>query len=67
MVVICCFSLIMSLAPPSDQGCSAEMMKCKRGGCVEQRQVCDGSDDCGDGTDEGDCGEKSSELHHSRS
>ncbi|XP_051268409.1 apical endosomal glycoprotein [Dicentrarchus labrax] len=30
-------------------------MKCKNEVCVEERQWCDGSDDCGDGTDEGSC------------
>ncbi|XP_072228678.1 apical endosomal glycoprotein [Leuresthes tenuis] len=35
--------------------CPEGMVNCSRGGCVEQRQVCDGSDDCGDGTDEKNC------------
>ncbi|XP_040915419.1 apical endosomal glycoprotein [Toxotes jaculatrix] len=35
--------------------CPAGMVKCRSEGCVEQRQVCDGSDDCGDGTDEESC------------
>ncbi|XP_018548610.1 apical endosomal glycoprotein isoform X2 [Lates calcarifer] len=39
-----------SLLPGTE--CPPGMLKCARGGCVEQRQVCDGTDDCGDGTDE---------------
>ncbi|XP_071322450.1 apical endosomal glycoprotein [Trachinotus anak] len=35
--------------------CPAGMLECRSEGCVEQRQVCDGSDDCGDGTDEENC------------
>ncbi|KAI3361689.1 hypothetical protein L3Q82_002051 [Scortum barcoo] len=35
--------------------CPVEMLECKRGGCVDQRQVCDGTDDCGDWSDEENC------------
>lgn len=39
-------------SPHAGAGCSSGMMECKNEGCVEQRQVCDGSDDCGDRSDE---------------
>ncbi|XP_019735215.1 apical endosomal glycoprotein isoform X2 [Hippocampus comes] len=41
--------------PLPGKECPAEMLACKRGGCVAQRQVCDGTDDCGDWTDEENC------------
>ncbi|XP_022532230.2 apical endosomal glycoprotein [Astyanax mexicanus] len=37
--------------------CWADDLNCERGGCVEQRAVCDGTDDCGDVTDELNCGQ----------
>lgn len=39
-------------SPHAGAGCSPGMMECRNKACVEQRQVCDGSDDCGDGSDE---------------
>ncbi|XP_062291219.1 apical endosomal glycoprotein [Scomber scombrus] len=37
--------------------CPAAAMECKREGCVELRDVCDLTDNCGDRTDEDSCGE----------
>nr|XP_061836878.1 apical endosomal glycoprotein isoform X1 [Nerophis lumbriciformis] len=35
--------------------CPDGMLQCRREGCVDTQQVCDGTDDCGDGTDEENC------------
>ncbi|XP_056394154.1 apical endosomal glycoprotein isoform X2 [Hyla sarda] len=35
--------------------CGIDQTRCVRGSCVDQDAVCDGSDDCGDGSDEVGC------------
>nr|XP_041575661.1 apical endosomal glycoprotein [Taeniopygia guttata] len=34
------------------QACGAQASRCHRGSCLEQQRFCDGTDDCGDGSDE---------------
>lgn len=47
------------LSVPSESGaCGPGFVRCKRDGCVEDYKACDGTDDCGDGTDEENCGER---------
>lgn len=45
----------LNCALPLPEGCAAGMLECGNDGCVDPRQVCDGTDDCGDGTDERNC------------
>ncbi|XP_053334693.1 apical endosomal glycoprotein [Clarias gariepinus] len=48
----------MDCALPEGTGvCGLGLFQCRLGGCVDEHAVCDGTDDCGDGTDEEKCGE----------
>lgn len=44
-----------ALPAPPETECPNGTLRCRTGVCVEQRLVCDGTDDCGDRTDEEDC------------
>lgn len=36
--------------------CKRTELKCRNKNCVEKKLICDVKDDCGDGTDEEQCG-----------
>lgn len=60
IMVLLVFSLLSSSVPISvGMECPASAMECNREGCVDLRDVCDLTDNCGDRTDEDSCGEKS--------
>ncbi|NXY09854.1 AEGP protein, partial [Pteruthius melanotis] len=41
--------------PGEQQVCEAQESHCHRGSCLAQHRFCDGTDDCGDGSDEAQC------------
>lgn len=49
---LCTPPALRSYSPP---GCAADSFKCASGKCIPNAQMCDGKDDCGDGSDEGSC------------
>lgn len=52
--------LCLFLASPSEFGkvCDAYTFQCANGVCVSLEWKCDGMDDCGDYSDEANCGEQ---------
>ena len=47
--------------PPVIDNCRPEEFRCARGACIDMDRVCDYSDDCGDYSDESDCGKRPGE------
>ncbi len=52
--------MLFLLATPSEFGkvCDAYTFQCANGVCVSLEWKCDGMDDCGDYSDEANCGEE---------
>jgi hypothetical protein len=46
--------LLMSKFSSTDVNCTADEFTCANGRCIQKRWFCDGQDDCGDNSDEGD-------------
>ena len=51
------FFFFLASSSEPQPSCPENMFVCNNNACVPQNQVCDFSDDCGDWSDENNCGE----------
>jgi len=48
-------TILTTIEPTTDVSCPDEFFTCADGGCVQNSWVCDGDNDCEDGSDEVEC------------
>ena len=53
-IIITIYFIALGVYPTN---CSAGFFQCNNKKCVDKKFQCDGQDDCGDNSDESDCGE----------
>jgi len=48
---------------PASAGCGAGQYRCDNGACIDPKWRCNGFDNCGDNSDEQNCGESHCIMH----